>query len=69
MSLTLGVHVQEDYVSCLLSVCVSVKSHLTSGASLCPENTVTYILSGQWRSKYLCFFLKSFVTEIQYSLC
>ena len=23
-------------------VCVSVKSHLTSGASVCPENTVTY---------------------------
>ena len=24
------------------SVCVSVKSYLTSGASVCPENTVTY---------------------------
>ena len=23
-------------------VCVSVKSHLTSEASVCPENTVTY---------------------------
>ena len=23
-------------------VCVSVKSHLTSGASVCPENTVMY---------------------------
>ena len=42
MLLNLGVHVQEGYGSCLLSVCVSVKSHLTSGASLRPENTVTY---------------------------
>ena len=25
-----------------LSVCLSVKSHLTSGASVRPENTVTY---------------------------
>ena len=25
-----------------MSVCLSVKSHLTSGASVCPENTVTY---------------------------
>ena len=25
-----------------VSVCLSVKSHLTSGASVCPENTVTY---------------------------
>ena len=24
------------------SVCVSVKSHFTSGASVCPENPVTY---------------------------
>ena len=24
------------------SVCVSVKSHLTSGESVCPENSVTY---------------------------
>ena len=23
-------------------MCVSVKSHLTSGASVCPKNTVTY---------------------------
>ena len=29
-------------LSVCLSVCVSVKSHLTSGASVCPENTVTY---------------------------
>ena len=25
-----------------VSVCLYVKSHLTSGASVCPENTVTY---------------------------
>ena len=24
------------------SVCLSVKSHFTSGASVCPENTITY---------------------------
>ena len=27
--------------SCV-SVCLSVKSHLTSGASVCPENTVAH---------------------------
>ena len=33
----------EGYGSRLcLSVCLSVKSHLTSGASVRPENTVTY---------------------------
>ena len=37
--LTLGAHAQRGYDSW---VCVSVKSHLTSGASVCPENTVTY---------------------------
>ena len=30
----------EGYCSC--PVCVSVKSHLTSGASVRPENSVTY---------------------------
>ena len=35
--LTLGVHVQEGYCSW---VCVCV--HLTSGASVCPENSITY---------------------------
>ena len=29
-------------LSACLCVCVSVKSHLTSGASVRPENTVTY---------------------------
>ena len=32
----------EGYGSCHVCVCVSVKSHLTSEASVCPENTVTY---------------------------
>ena len=48
--LTLGAHAQEGYGSCrvCLSVCVcvcvclSVKSHLTSGASVRLENAVTY---------------------------
>ena len=46
---SLGTHAQEGYCSCpCLSVCVcvclcgSVKSHLTSGASVHPENIVTY---------------------------
>ena len=34
-------------------VCESVKSHLTYGASVRPENAVTYILSGKRRSKNL----------------
>ena len=50
MLLNLGTHMQEGYSSwsvCLslcvsVSVCLSVKSHLTSGASVRPENTVTY---------------------------
>ena len=37
--LALGMHAQEGYCS---RVCVSVKSHLTSGVSVRPENTVTY---------------------------
>ena len=43
--LTLGAHAQEGYCSwdCLsLCVCVSVKSHIASGASVRPENTLTY---------------------------
>ena len=32
--------------SVCLSVCVSVKSHLTSGASVRPENTVMYSVGG-----------------------
>ena len=52
-SLTLGAHAQrgllpsarmrsEGYCSCRVCVCLSVKSHLTSGASVRPENAVTY---------------------------
>ena len=42
--LTLGAYVQEGYCSrpVCVSVCLSVKSHLTSGASVRPENTLTY---------------------------
>ena len=40
-SLTLGAHAQEGYCSWVCG-CVSVKSHLTSGASVRPENTVVY---------------------------
>ena len=32
----------EGYGSCRVCVCVPVKSHLTSGASVRPENAVTY---------------------------
>ena len=38
-----------------LSVCLSVKSHLTSGASLRPENTVTYS-AGNEGQKICVFF-------------
>ena len=53
---SLGVHVQE----CYSSVCLSVKSHLTSGASICPKILWKYchVLSRQQRLKklwgYLC---------------
>ena len=41
--LTLGAHAQQGLLKLFCqSVCVSVKSHLTSGASLRPENSVTY---------------------------
>ena len=41
--LTFSVHAQEDYGSWVcLSGCVSVKSHLTSGASVNPKNTIMY---------------------------
>ena len=44
--LTLGAHAQRGLLyivgSVCLSVCVSVKSHLTYGASVRPENGVTY---------------------------
>ena len=51
-------------------VCVSVKSHLTSGASVCPENTVTYSAGNKGLSKNLWGFLRNCsVAEIQHSLC
>ena len=44
--LTLGAHAQRGLrylgLSVCVCVCVSVKSNLTSGASVRPENTVTY---------------------------
>ena len=46
MLLTLGAHAQRGLqylgLSVCLSVCLSVKSHLTYGASVRPENAVTY---------------------------
>ena len=46
--LTLGAHAQEGYCSrpCV-SVCLSVKSHLTSAACVRPENTVTYSVGNE----------------------
>ena len=42
--LTLGTHAQEGYGSWVcVCVCLSVKSHLTSGAFVRPENTVMYL--------------------------
>ena len=40
--LTLGVHAQRGLQYLGLSVCLSVKSHLTYGVSVRPENSVTY---------------------------
>ena len=40
-----------------VSVCLSVKSHLTSGASVRPENTVTYP-AGNGGQKFVGFSLK-----------
>ena len=40
--MTWGVTAASDTVSVCLSVCLSVESHLTSGASVCPENSATY---------------------------
>ena len=55
-------HVQECYGS---SVCVCV-SHLTSGASVGPENTVTYS-AGNGGKKMWGFLLNRSVAEIQHS--
>ena len=47
-SLTLSAHVQRglQYLPCLC-VCLSIKSHLTSGASVCRENAVTYSVGNE----------------------
>ena len=50
-SLTLGVHAQQG-LRCLVSLCVceSVKSRLTSGVSVHPENAVTYSAGNEGQS-------------------
>ena len=40
--LTLGAHAQRGLLFLCLCLCLSVKSHLTYGASVSPENAVTY---------------------------
>ena len=49
----------EGYSSCrvCVSVCLSVKSHLTSGASVHPENGVMYSVGNEGQ-KYVAFSLK-----------
>ena len=42
MVLTLGAHAQRGLLFLCLCVCLSVKSHLTYGASVSPENAVRY---------------------------
>ena len=39
-------------VTVCVRVCVSVKSHLTSGASVCPENATMYSAGNE--GKYIC---------------
>ena len=55
-------------------MCLSVKSHLTSGASVRPENIYCHVLGGQQRSnktfvgfslKLLCCRDSAFIAEIQ----
>ena len=41
----------------VVSVCVSFKSHLTSGASVCPENAATYSACNEGQ-KFVAFSLK-----------
>ena len=43
--------------SVCVSVCLSVKSHLTSGVSVCPENTLAYS-AGNRGQKFVGFSLK-----------
>ena len=44
-------------------MCVSVKSHLTSGASVRPENSVTYS-AGNGGQKYVGFSLKPLHSKV-----
>ena len=46
-----------SWVSVCVSVCLCVKSNLTSGASIRPENTVTYS-AGNGGQKFVGFSLK-----------
>ena len=57
MLLTLGAHAQEGYCSrpVCVCVCLSGKSHLTSGGSVRLENTVTYSVSNGGQN--MCGFL------------
>ena len=50
-----------------LSVCLSVRSHLTSETSLRPEIDITYS-TGNEGHKICGFFRKRFIAEIQHSL-
>ena len=62
--LTLGAHAQEGYSSWVCgSVCLSVKSHLTSGASVRPENTVVYS-AGNGGQKFVGFSLKPLCSRV-----
>ena len=64
ISLTLGAHAQEGYTSWVcLSVCLSIKSHLTSGASVRPENTVVYS-AGNGGKKIVGFSLKPLSSRV-----
>ena len=47
--LTLGAHAQRELQYLGLCVCLSVKSHLTYGACVCPENAVTYLTGNEGR--------------------
>ena len=55
-------HVQEGYSGWLVCLSVSVKSHLTSGASVHPENTVTYSMGsgGQKNCGFLWRYLLTY---------
>ena len=42
ISITFGAPSQQGLLYLTLGVCESVKSYLTSGVSVCPDNAVTY---------------------------